>query len=98
VVPNSIPLLGKALDKDYKLYWDLITKANADVHVWLDNDAKETAKQIYSTLNHGRLYGKVRMIDSILGKDPSEIYQEYGYKGIIRHLASAHQIDEVYLQ
>ena len=29
VVPNSIPLLGKALDTDYKLYWELITRANA---------------------------------------------------------------------
>ena len=26
VVPNSVPLLGKALNPNYKLYWDLITK------------------------------------------------------------------------
>lgn len=93
VVPNSVPLLGKALNKEYKLYWDLITKANANkyvnINLWLDNDAKETAIHIYSLLNHGDLYGKIRIIESNLGKDPSEIYQKYGYKGIIKSLQTA---------
>ena len=98
VVPNSVPLLGKALNKEYKLYWDLITKANANVNIFLDNDIKDNGKEIYSLLNHGRLYNKIRYIYSDLGKDPSEIYQEYGYKGIIKCLRNAKQIEEVYLQ
>jgi len=98
VVPNSIALLGKALDKDYKLYWELITKANANVNIFLDNDIKDNGKEIYALLNHGRLYNKIRYIYSDLGKDPSEIYQEYGYKGIIKCLRNAKQIEEVYLQ
>ena len=94
VVPNSVPLLGKALNKEYKLYWDLITKANANVNIWLDNDIKDNGKEIYSLLNHDRLYGKIRYIYTDLGKDPSEIYQEYGYKGIIKSLQNAKIIPE----
>lgn len=98
VIPNSIPLLGKALDKDYKLYWDIISKANASVNIFLDADAKETVKQIYKFLNHGRLYGKVRYIPCEGDEDPSSLFQKGGYKEIAAHLANAQQIDEVYLQ
>jgi hypothetical protein len=94
VVPNSIALLGKALDKDYKLYWELITKANANVNIFLDNDIKDNGKEIYALLNHGRLYNKIRYVYSDLGKDPSEIYQNYGYKGIIHSLQMAKKIPE----
>lgn len=94
VVPNSIPLLGKALDTDYKLYWELITKANANVNVWLDNDIKDNGKEIYSLLNHGRLYNRIRFIYTDLSKDPSDIYQKYGYKCIIECLRNAKKIPE----
>lgn len=94
VVPNSVPLLGKSLNQSYKLYWELITKANANVNIWLDNDIKDNGKEIYSLLNHGRLYNKVRFILTDLGKDPSEIYQEHGYKGIAKCLKSAITIPE----
>lgn len=94
VVPNSIPLLGKALNKNYKLYWDLITKANARINILLDSDIADNGKEIYSLLNHGRLYGKIRHIVPYLGKDPSEIYEKYGYKGIAKTLESAYEIPE----
>lgn len=98
VVPNSIPLLGKALDKDYKLYWEIISKANASVNIFLDADAKNTVKEIYKFLNHGRLYGKIRWIPVDGDEDPSSLFQKGGYKEIARHLNNAQQIDEVYLQ
>ena len=98
VVPNSVPLLGKALNKEYKLYWDLITKANANINIMLDNDAYETAKQIYGFLNHGKLYERIRFIPIEDGEDPSSLYQKGGYREIAAHLANAQQIDEVYLQ
>ena len=98
VVPNSIPLLGKALDKDYKLYWDLITKANAKVNIFLDSDAYQTVKEVYKFLNHGRLYDKIRYIPVEGDEDPSSLFEKGGYKEIARHLANAQQIDEVYLQ
>ena len=98
VVPNSVPLLGKALNKEYKLYWDLITKANANVNIMLDADAFNTVKELYKFLNHGRLYGKIRYIPMEGDEDPSSLYQSGGYKKIVDHLRNAQQIDEVYLQ
>lgn len=98
VVPNSVPLLGKALNKEYELYWQLVSHANGNINLFLDADAHETAKQIYGFLNHGRLYGKLRFIPIEDGEDPSSLYQRGGYKEIARHLSNAQQIDEVYLQ
>jgi DNA primase len=98
VVPNSIPLLGKALDTDYKLYWELVTRANANVNIFLDADAFQTVKEIYRLLNHGRLYNKVRYIPVGGDEDPSSLFEKGGYKTIVEHLRNARQIDEVYLQ
>ena len=98
VVPNSIPLLGKALDKDYKLYWEILHNANGFCNIFLDADAHQTVKEIYKFLNHGRLYGKVRWIPVEGDEDPSSLYQKGGYKEIAAHLANAQQIEEVYLQ
>jgi hypothetical protein len=97
VVPNSIPLLGKALDKDYKLYWDIVSRCNGNVNIMLDADAYQSVKEIYKLLNHGRLYNKIRYIPIEEGEDPSSLYQEGGYKKIAEHLANAQQIKEVYL-
>ena len=97
VVPNSIPLLGKSLTKEFKLYWELITRANANVNIFLDGDAASTVKELYKFLNHGRLYGKIRYIPVGFEDDPSSIYQNYGNKGIIQYLRNAAKINEVYL-
>jgi len=98
VVPNSVPLLGKALNKEYKLYWDLINKFNGkNINVWLDGDAYETIKEIYSFLNHGNLYGKIRYIPTEINEDPSSLYQIGGYKKIVEHIRNAQQINEIYL-
>ena len=98
VVPNSIPLLGKALDTDYKLYWELITRANAHINIFLDADAFQTVKQVYKLLNHGRLYDMIRYIPVGGDEDPSSLFEKGGYKAIVEHLRNARQIDEVYLQ
>ena len=97
VVPNSIPLLGKVLKTDFKLYQYIITKANAYINIWLDSDAFEDIKKIYQLLNHDRLYGKIRFIPTPEGEDPSSIFQKYGKKGIIECLKNASKINEIYL-
>jgi len=97
VVPNSVPLLGKVLNKDFKLYWEIIKNANANINIWLDNDAMDSIKQVYNELNHGELYNRIRFIETEFGKDPSEIYEEYGYKGIIDCLKSAKKMEEILL-
>ncbi len=75
VVPNSIPLLGKVLKTYFKLYQYIITKANANVNIWLDSDAFEDIKKIYQLLNHDRLYGKIKFIPTPEGEDPSSVFQ-----------------------
>jgi hypothetical protein len=97
VVPNSIPLLGKALNKDYKLYWDIISKCNANCNIFLDSDAYQSVKEIYKLLNHGNLYGRIRYIPVEEGEDPSSLYEKGGYKKIAEHLANAQQIKEIFL-
>lgn len=86
VVPNSIPLLGKSLKEDDKLFYTLRDKANANINIMLDADAFENVKQIYKILNHGKLYGKIRYIPLNGDDDPSLIYQKNGKKGIINAL------------
>ena len=97
VVPNSIPLLGKALNENFKVYWDLFSKANANINIFLDADAFNTVKEIYKRLNHGSLYGRIRYIPIEGDEDPSSIYQKYGKEGIISHLSRPMKIKEVYL-
>jgi hypothetical protein len=82
------------LDKDYKLFWELLTKANANINIFLDSDNIDGIKDVYGSLNHGRLYGKIRMVIPELGKDPSEIFEKYGAKGIIYSLKTAKKIPE----
>ena len=97
VVPNSVPLLGEALNENFKLYWDLLTKANANINIFLDGDAFGTVKEIYKRLNHGSLYGRVRYIQVSGDDDPSSIYQRDGKRGIISHLSTPRKIKEQYL-
>lgn len=94
VVPNSVPLLGKVLNKEFKLYWEIFKNANANINIFLDNDIPDSGKNIYSLLNHDRLYNKIKIISTDLGKDPSEIYENYGYEGIINCLKNAKKIPE----
>ena len=91
VTPNSIPLLGKTLKEGGLIYNALTRKANANVNIFLDGDARQSAMNIYRMLNHGRLLGKIRMIKVDGIWDPSLVYEKLGKKGILRCLASASQ-------
>jgi hypothetical protein len=81
--------LGKVIKKDFKLYEELINKAKANINIFLDADAKDTAMKTYSLLNHGNLYGRIRIINSSGDLDPSQIYQKYGTFGIVEYLKRA---------
>ena len=72
---NCIPLLGKSINKDFKLYSELFDNAAANINIFLDGDAKSTAKFIYDKLNQGRLRGKIRYIPVEKEYDPSDIFQ-----------------------
>ena len=94
VVPNSIPLLGKTLKEDDKLYYLLRDKANANINIFLDGDCPNDVKKIYKTLNHGKLYGKIRYIPLPKELDPSLLYEKEGKKGIINALRNAIKFKE----
>ena len=97
VVPNSIPLLGKVLKTDFKLYQYLLLKANANINIFLDGDAFDDVKKLYQLLNHDRLYNKIRFIPAMPDDDPSVIFEREGKRGIINHLRNAKKINEAYL-
>lgn len=97
VVPNSVPLLGKVLKPGFKLYQELVKNARANINIFLDADAFNTAIEVYKVLNHGDLYGKIRYVPVSGDDDPSSIYQKEGPYGIGRHLAQARSIPEVML-
>lgn len=91
-VPNSIPLLGKVLTTDFKLYRELVTRAKANVIIFLDADAFDNVKKLYNLLNHNELIGRIRYIPLINDYDPSLVFQTFGRKGIIDVLSKAKQM------
>lgn len=98
VVPNSIPLLGKNLKRDYVLYDVLIKNAKANINIFLDDDALTDAIKIYKLLNNTNLKGKIRIIKCPYGYDASLIYEKFGVKGIVHIMRKAEVINEYDLQ
>lgn len=98
VVPNSIPLLGKALKEDYALYESLIKYAKCNINIFLDSDAIANAKKLYKFLNVGVLKDRIRLITPPNGYDASNVYEKFGKKGIIELLQNAEKIDDYDLQ
>lgn len=78
-VPNSIPLLGKVISDTLM---EFLYKANADIVILLDADARKDAIKHFKKLNVGRLEGKVRICTPPQDYDPSLIFQKFGRKGI----------------
>ena len=94
VVPNSIPLLGKTLKRDYATFNAIVNKAKTNVNVLLDDDALNDAKKIYKLLSSTNLKGRVRLIECPDGYDASDIYQKFGKKGIRKLMQRAKEIEE----
>ena len=94
VIPNSIPLLGKTLKRDYATFNAVIKKARCNVNVLLDDDALNDAKKIYKLLNSTNLKGKIRLIECPNGYDASDIYKKFGKRGIKQLMNRAKTIEE----
>ena len=92
VVPNSIPLLGKQLDCESAIYKSLYEKSRAEIRVMLDADARESAIKVYKALDSGRLHGNITIVECPDGTDASDIYREYGRKGILSLLSTAKKV------
>lgn len=92
VTPNSIPLLGKVISD---ALIDLLQyNAKGDIVIVLDDDAWKDAKFLYNQLNFGDLQGRVKIVESPNGYDPSKTFEEFGYKGIIKLLKKARFLKE----
>ena len=95
VVPNSIPLLGKVLNNDSAVLTALEKRSKSEINIFLDDDALSDAYRIYKFLNSKTdLKGRINIIKTPEGYDPSLIFQEYGPKGIIEMLCSSEKLSE----
>lgn len=94
VIPNSIPLLGKTLKRDYATFKAVVEKAKVNVNILLDDDALKDAKKIYKLLKSTKLKGRVRLIECPNGYDASDIYQKFGKRGIKQLMKRAKILDD----
>ena len=94
VTPNSIPLLGSSLSEDCEVYRKVTELCHESVNIMLDDDAYKKALKIYRLLDSTKLCGKVKLVVCPKGYDPSDIYRDYGRKGIINLLSTAKKITD----
>jgi hypothetical protein len=100
--PNSLSLMGKALNKKSELYSKIYERANANVIIVLDGDTTiDEVKRIYNTLDRGRLRGKIRYIqlgtDELPWKDFGEAFEDGGKSSIIKCMRETKQFTEIEL-
>ena len=95
VYPNCIPLMGKQLYKDSRLYDVILKKCSGNVYICLDSDTDiSETKRIYRMLNKGKLRGKIYYIRMKEFKDFGEIFETLGKEGLINTLRAAKQFTE----
>lgn len=92
-VPNSIPLLGKSIDEESAVYKALAQKSRSDIYIMLDDDAVDTAMHMYKFLNT-EFRGRVKLIECPYGYDASDYHRDFGRKGVVSLMRSAHRLDE----
>jgi hypothetical protein len=94
VVHNSIPLQGK--DIHDKLIQTIMDRCTGHVVILLDGEEKvwNTAKKIYSKINIGKMYGRVKIIKLRDGMDIGEVQEKYGRKGVVEALRTFFTIKE----
>jgi ribosomal protein L37AE/L43A len=86
VICNAIPIMGKVLKENFKLYQELIKKAKS-IALLPDNDGINDWIYIYNSLNTGKLYGNIRICNPLF-KDVSEAFEMEGKKGVCKILKS----------
>ena len=97
VVPNSIPLLGKAMKAEDMIYHTLCHKAKHNINIMLDADAESSALKLYQLLNNGVMFDRIRVVKCPDKMDPSDVYKVYGRKGILALLSNARKVDDLTL-
>jgi len=92
VIHNSIPLLGKKISD--KLMNLIYHKTTANVIILMDSDAWKDAKNLYSKLNVGKLFGRIKIIKLEEGYDIAKVHEDFGRKGVINVMKSAYKLKE----
>lgn len=100
--PNSISLLGKALNKKSMLYSKLYEKSNANIVIVLDGDTTiDEVKRIYRLLDRGRLRNRIRYIqlgsENLPWKDFGEAYEDGEKEALIKCMKNIKQFSEIEL-
>lgn len=107
VVPNSIPLLGKAINRDFYLFESIMKKSTQNIYIFLDDDASLDAINICDKLSSLQLCGRLKIIPTgklfkllikykgidIKKLDPSKLFELYGHKGIAWAISNAENYD-----
>lgn len=102
-IPNSIPILGKALNKEFYVYKLIIKNPKANIIIFLDDDAERDVENICKLLYNIDLHDRIKVVPTkkllnIINKtkklglkklDPSKLYELYGKKGVIWAIKSA---------
>ena len=73
-----------------------MNRCTGHVVILLDGEDKvwNTAKKIYSKINIGKLYGRVKIIKLRDGLDIGEVQEKYGRKGVVEALRTFFTIKE----
>lgn len=96
VVPNSIPLLGKAINPNFRVFESMIKLSKGKIIIFLDDDAMADALILCNKLSCYELCGRLKIVPTkkllqILNKqkkldleklDPSKLYEIYNHRGI----------------
>ena len=72
----------------------LVPARNFAFGIMLDADAYDRALLDYKIMNNGVFYDRIRIIRCPEGYDPSDVYKDFGRRGILNLLASAKKVDD----
>lgn len=103
VIPNSIPMLGKELNANFKLFHDIIKKSTGRIIIFLDADAGRDTMKILKSLSRVETCDRLEYVPtkklmdrinnenglSLTELDPSNLFQMFGKRGIAMAMRSA---------
>jgi hypothetical protein len=69
-------------------------KAKAFIVIVLDDDAYDDAVTLYRKLNFGDLRGRIKIVKSPKGYDPSKLYEVGGTKAVISVLMNSYKLPD----
>lgn len=102
VTPNSIPLLGKFMERNSYMYKSILHNAKVGINLFLDSDAPDDILKVARYFNNGEFRSRIYYVpypkdNHGMKLDPSLLFQEYGPNGIIGCFKRRERIPEYLL-